>query len=134
TFSAPWYLRNWALTGNPLYSHLIPGGFKVNAIHTAIMESYKEIYSFYRLDLLEWSRVLGAILIGAPLATLAGIPYLIVFWRDSVPLILTTALIVILWLWSLGQTSGGALYSLRMLTPATVTLSMSAGAACCMLM
>jgi hypothetical protein len=132
--SAPWYLRNWELTGNPLYSHAVLGGFHVNAVHTAIIESYKEIYSFYRLDLPQWLNLLGAICIGAPLAVLAGLPYLIAYWRNAVPLLITTVLIVTLWVWSLGQTAGGALYSLRMLTPAVVALSMSAGAAFSMLM
>ena len=34
--SAPWYLRNWVLAGNPLYPHEIPGGFRINAVYVAI--------------------------------------------------------------------------------------------------
>jgi hypothetical protein len=122
-------VRNWVLTGNPLYSHSLPGGFQVNPIHAAIMSTYKSIFSISHFDLTQWLNLFITFCIGAPFALLAGTSHYFVKWRDTAPLALTTALVVSLWIWSIGQTSGGAVYSMRMLTPAIVALSMSAGAA-----
>jgi hypothetical protein len=125
--SAPWYLRNWALTGSPLYPRAMPGGVPINAVFTAIMTYYQEIFGLAHFDSAQWFSLLGELLVGAPLALLIGVPYGIVTWRQTAPLMLSVLLVAFLWLVSIGQTSGGVVYSMRVLTPAFVALSLPAG-------
>ncbi len=112
--AAPWYLRNWAVTGNPLWSHGLLGLFPGQPL---------------LLEHLRIVRELGGIgaapgLLVTLLLTLAGLPLLLGVagaakrGRDGVPVLLALGLVVALWLWSVGQTSGGYAYALRVLTPA----------------
>lgn len=127
--SAPWYLRNWALTGNPFFSHKLPGGFEVNAIHAAIMDYYRKAFAFGQLDREHWLSLARQLFTGGALAICVGIPYALVRWRDSTPLLLTATVVTLLWIYSVGQTAGGVLYSTRVLTPAAVPLSIAVGTA-----
>jgi hypothetical protein len=126
--SLPWYLRNWYITGNPLYSHRF-FGLQTNSIHTAIMDSYTEIFSFSQIDSSQWLSIAIILFCGAPLAILFGIPLLIARWRDSTPIIAIVCLVIFLWVLSVAQTAGGLVYSMRVFTPALVALTMFAGAA-----
>jgi len=128
-FSAPWYLRSWALTGNPFFSHQIPGGFDVNAIHVAIINFYQQVYSFAHFDRAQWFNLLKHILTGGFLVISVSIPYGLFRWRHSTPLLVTTLLVTLLWIFSVAQTAGGPLYSTRVLTPALITLAVVTGAA-----
>lgn len=128
-FSVPWYLRTWYLTGNPFFSHALPGGFEVNAIHSAIMDYYRESFAFARLDRARWFSLIRQLFTGAGLAFCVGIPYLLVRWRESAPLLLSAMIVTLLWIFSVGQTAGGILYSTRVLTPAAVPLSIGAALA-----
>jgi len=127
--SAPWYLRSWVLTGNPFYSHRIPGGFAVNPVHAAIMDYYKEIFSFARYDQQRWIGLFKHLFSGAFLGLIAGIPYLASRWREAAPLLATAILVTLLWGVSVAQTAGGVIFSTRVLTPAMVALAIAAGAA-----
>lgn len=127
-FSAPWYLRCWALTGNPFFPHAIPGGFPHNGVYAAIMEFYKQFRSVASFDGSQWLNLLGLVAGGAPFAVLLGIPYGIRRWRETGPLLITATLITLLWLYSVGETAGGVVYSLRVMTPAVVALSICSGA------
>ena len=127
-FSAPWYLRCWFLTGNPFFPHAIPGGFPHNGVYAAIMEFYRQFRSVASFDRSQWLNLLGLVAGGAPFAVLVGLPFGIRRWRETGPLLITTTLITFLWLYSIGETAGGVVYSLRVLTPAVVALSICAGA------
>lgn len=128
--SAPWYVRSWSITGNPLYSHPIPGGFKTNLVHTAMVTSYKELYSFSQLDISQWLNLFIVLITGATLALFLGVLHSILRWRESAPVTVSIGLISLLWVSSVPQTAGGLIYSMRVLTPAIVALSILAGAAC----
>jgi hypothetical protein len=127
--SAPWYLRNWSITGNPLFPHALPGGLPINPVFIAIHNSYNEIFSFYRYTATQWLHHLGTIFVGAPLIIIGGISYGIIRWRDSAPMTITAGAIVSMWLLAIGETPGGIDYSMRVLSPAFVALSLLAGAA-----
>lgn len=127
--SAPWYLRSWVLAGNPFYSHRIPGGFAVNFVHAAIMDYYKEVFSFGQFDRSRWLNLFKHLLAGGILVIFVGIPYAFARWRDMAPLLIAAMLITFLWICSVGQTAGGVIYSTRVLTPAAIALSIVTGAA-----
>lgn len=128
-FSAPWYLRSWAMTGNPFFSHRIPGGFDVNAIHVAIMDYYKESFSFAQLNPERWLSLIRQLFTGGALMICVGLPYALLRWRNSMPVLVTVMVVTLLWIFSVGQTAGGVIYSTRVLTPAAVALSISVGSA-----
>ncbi len=71
--AAPWYVRNWALAGNPFYS-LAFGNFAVNPIHTAILQQYNALLGFSRWTGATWMSLLSFALIFATLPFLIGIP------------------------------------------------------------
>lgn len=127
--SAPWYIRNWAITGNPFYSHALPGGFTINTIHVALVASYADIFSLRQLSTTQQLEDAMMLCYGAPLPFLFGIPYGVIRWRDSAPMLMTAGVVTLLWMWSVSQTSGGFHYSMRVLTPAVTALAIPAGAA-----
>ncbi len=122
----PWFIRNWLKTGNPLYSHDLGGLFPTNPVS---VEYFQSISRWRGLgtdasELPDLARLLGY-LAGIPLVLgLAGA----VLWRGKgIPLLGALLGVVALWLWSIGQTSGGAVYSLRVLTPALALAAVLAG-------
>jgi len=128
--SAPWYLRTWAVTGNPLYPRPLLGLFPGNDVYEAPQRILKESFSFYRYSLTQWFGFIGMLVVGAPLAVLGGLPYALIRWRESLPLLLTAVLLVSLWLLSMGVTGdAGASYSMLLLTPVFVGFAIFAGAA-----
>ncbi len=127
--SAPWYLRNWAITGNPLFPHAIPGGSPVNDVFAATQNSWHEELSFYKYGFPEWINLSGVLLFGGPLAILGGIWFGLCRLRSAGPLVITALIMVGLWLISMGETAGGPVYSMRVLTPAWISLVILAGAA-----
>ena len=127
--AAPWYLRSWVLTGNPFFSHQIPGGFNVNVVHAAVMNHYQQVYAFGTFSLERWLMLIKQLMTGGFLAIGIGLPYALIRWREFAPLLITTLLVTLLWIYSVGQTAGGVVYSTRVLTPAIVALSIVAGVA-----
>ena len=128
--SAPWYLRTWVVTGNPLYPRPLLGLFPVNDIYEAPQQILRQSFSFYHYSFKQWLGFLGVLASGAPLAILGGIPYALLKWRDSLPLLFTAGVLVILWLLSMGVTGdAGAVYSMLIITPVFVVLAIYAGAA-----
>jgi hypothetical protein len=126
-FSAPWYLRNWVVTGNPLYSHAIPGGFPINNGLIVIMNYYQEVYSPVHFSSRQWFAVLGELLTGTTITMIIGVPYLISHYRTAYPYLISAVLIMALWVWSIGQTCGGVIYSMRVLAPLVVVLAIVTG-------
>jgi hypothetical protein len=115
--AVPWYLRNWSRTGNPLYSLELGGLFPVNPVHVDYMRAVAETKGLH-------DDAFSPAELGCIVALLAGIPLLIGIvagfarWRKHAPSVLAIFAVVGLWLQSINYTSGGIIYSLRVLTPA----------------
>lgn len=125
--ASPWYVRNWIVAGNPLYS-LRFLGFHVNPIHDAILQYYR-----HTLTPLEWTpSALGAVALSllfmAPAQVFAGIPGAAGRLRNYGYLGLAAVVFVAIWIQSTGYTSGGMGYSLRVLSPVWAVLSLAAAA------
>jgi hypothetical protein len=126
--AAPWYLRNWVLTGNPLYSHDLAGLFPTNAVYVEYMRLVP-----HQNGILVNLELIPSLLIF--LATCAGLLGGLAVWgarqghRSAVPLAAAAAGVGAIWFWTLGQTSGGWYYSTRVLTPALALAAVLAGAA-----
>lgn len=114
--AAPWYIRNWILTGNPVYPQSLGGVFPTNPVHEEVMRSIAREWSFASSehDRLYLVQALGAtcgvvLLIATVGAWRAG--------RRTALLAGGSALVVLLWAWSVPETAGGWIYSLRVLAP-----------------
>ncbi len=121
----PWYLRDWVRTGNPLWSQSLGGLFPTNAVSAEYFRVVGEIN-----DPLVHPFIFG---VAAKLLALAFIPIalgtagVIGGRREQVPWLAGIGVVAALWLWSIGQTSGGCAYSLRVLTPAFALGAVFAG-------
>ncbi len=124
---APWYVRNWARTGNPFYSVDVGLGFPVNHVHSAIMATYSQMYGARLLQLITWVFVTLRGSFGATLAILIGLPGLRLWGSKGAILTFAALLTGLLWCWSLPYTSGDIDYSMRVMTPVWVTLAIAAG-------
>lgn len=127
--SCPWYIRNWVIAGSPLYPTPLPGFPHPNQLLDALMDYYSDIFGLSRHGINEWFKVGCALLAGGGIALLAAVPYLAITGRRLLPHALSLAVISLLWLWSVGKTSGGIIYSMRVLSPAMVILAIVAGGA-----
>ncbi len=122
--AAPWYVRNWILSGNPFYS-LRFGSFTVNEIHDRILHFYSASLAVQQWTISEWVNVLSVLLLLATFQVLAGIPGGFRRFRTHGYLIVTAFLLIAVWIQSVGFTSGGAEGSMRVLSPALVVLSIT---------
>ncbi len=122
--SAPWYLRSWFRTGNPIFDVALGGLFPTLPAHDAIVVDRMGVNALDGRALAgaAWSvgrdagLALGAGLLGfalAPRTRLVAVP---------------GGLVVALWAWSVRYTDGGVFYSLRVLTPTAALLAVPAGA------
>jgi hypothetical protein len=125
--AAPWYIRNWARTGNPFYS-LSFAGFPVNPVHVAILKLYNDLLGFSRWNGDTWASLLSFVLIFATLQFVAGIPGGFTHFRRNGYLIVIAFLLTAVWVQSVGYTSGGISISTRVLSPMMVVLSVTAAA------
>jgi hypothetical protein len=125
--AAPWYVRNWVRTGNPLYNMDV-FGFPVNPVHAGIMAEVHRIFGLNSIPSAVWSHEARNVLLGAGPLLLTGVIGAVAGWRRAAPEGLTAAVTSTLWLWSVGYTAGGVTYSLRVLTPAWVALAVAASA------
>ena len=123
--AAPWYVRNWILSGNPFYS-LRFGSFAVNPIHDRILHYYSASLGVQQWTVGNWASVLSVLLLFATFQVLAGIPGGFTRFRPHGYLIVIALLLVAVWIQSVGFTSGGAEGSMRVLSPALVVLSITA--------
>jgi len=123
--AAPWYLRNWIKTGNPLYSYNLASLFPVNQIHD---ECFRTIHEFHSIGVgVSCSQLLIAMSGWAGVSLTLGVAASVCNWRKCAPWTLAMLVIVTLWLWSIGQTAGGWTYSMRVLTPAIAVSSVLGG-------
>jgi hypothetical protein len=123
--TAPWYLRNAALTGNPLFNLDVGGWFAVNPVHHWLNASYLAELGWDHLPA-EAPRLLavhgGLALLGAG----AGLTFC---FSPAWPLAAAAALFGGLWFASLGYTAAGFMYALRVLSPALAVAAVLGGAA-----
>ena len=123
--AAPWYIRNWTLTGNPFYS-LKFLSFAVNPVHDSIMRYYSASLGVTHWTGSNWASLLFLLLAFATFQLLAGIPGGFTRLRSHGYLPAIALLLVGVWILSAGYTSGGVLASTRVLSPALVVLSITA--------
>ncbi len=122
----PWYLRNAWITGNPLYSMDMLGLFPVNKIHMAMMAAIIRNCSLSsQPENLRYLLILPLVFMGAILLGAVGGIYRLK--TKSSPLLLAGLVIGALWLWSVGQTAGGWVYSMRVLSPLVAIAAILAG-------
>ena len=123
--AGPWYVRNWVLTGNPLYS-LELLHFPVNPVHAAILRVYQMSLGMGGWTASDWRTVLLYLAGFATLPMLAGFPAAVRDFRRHGFLLVIALLLVAVWLQSVAYTSGGFGLSTRVLSPALVVLAIAA--------
>lgn len=122
---APWYLRNWALTGNPLFNLSLGGLFPVNVVHSWLNASYQVELGWGRLP----PEAFRIAIVNALVALTAGAIGGVIFARTVPVWVVTATLFVALWAASVGYTAAGFTYSLRVLSPALALAAALGGAA-----
>ena len=125
--ATPWYLRNWTHTHNPLYPHSLGGLFPSNLVHLESMDLFVEHFAIHHnLALVPFAFAFLATTAGAlGLLSLCGYMRAQKTTR-SIPIMGAVIVVILLWLWSVGQTAGGWVYSSRVLTPALALASVGA--------
>ncbi|MBT3378842.1 MAG: hypothetical protein HN742_24740 [Lentisphaerae bacterium] len=127
--SAPWYIRNWAVAGNPFYSNPVGRLFTVNMVHTQILEQYVEEFGFTDTGSRLLPELLRIALVMFPVQLLLGVGGVLHGRRRLAALGGSCLVVGWLWLYSVGRTSGGLFYSCRVLSPVLALLSVAAGIA-----
>ncbi|HWA09846.1 MAG TPA: hypothetical protein VG838_10380 [Opitutaceae bacterium] len=124
--AAPWYLRNWIHTGNPLFSHGLGGIFPTNPVHEEFMRLTAELYRPGANPGLVPFALQSLAVIGGFTVWLGLVSGLRAA-RPAAPLLVGGLLVAALWFWSIGQTAGGWIYAMRVLTPALALAAALAG-------
>ncbi|MEI6860672.1 MAG: hypothetical protein WCL04_00285 [Verrucomicrobiota bacterium] len=123
---APWHLRGWVHVGNPLYGHALGGLFPVNPAAEGVMKKYHEIFGLQNFTMGKWAEVGWQLVREAGWVMLAGIPAALWLARRAGWLAGGAAMAFALWLASVGYTSGGPGYAMRVLSPGLVLLAVAA--------
>jgi hypothetical protein len=126
---APWYVRNWLRTGNPFFSNPVGSLFPVNPVYTAILRSWTDRFGFAPDPVGKSATLLGLALAYAPVPVVLGTAAGVWQFRKHGALLVVAGVFVLIWLYSVPLTSGGPLYSMRVLSPALVLLALLAGMA-----
>lgn len=114
--AAPWYVRNWILTGNPVYPAM-GRFFPTNPVHVEIIREGGEFIA-RTLPPHPGLTVVTVLLATAGTAALLGIGGLARVGVRALALLAGIALVSLLWAWSALITAGGWTYSMRVLLPA----------------
>jgi hypothetical protein len=123
--AAPWYLRNWVKTGDPVFPAL-GRIFPTNAVHVEIMGDIRQFWGFGAAPFLlrdvplELAATCGAVLLLGAAGLLRSRP-------RAVAILCAVLLVGSLWAWSMPLTAGGWSYSMRVLLPALALGSVLAG-------
>jgi hypothetical protein len=115
--AAPWYLRNWATTGNPVYPQSLGGLFPTNPVHETYMRGIANEWSFTTSPY-PARQIPGWLIVIAGLPVILGTLGAIRGGRRAMIAVGAIGLMIVLWLWSVPQTAGGWIYSSRVLAPA----------------
>lgn len=123
--AAPWYVRNWVKTGNPVFPAM-GSLFPTNAIHVEVMNDIANFWGFTSspvpLATVPWTLLatLGAV-------GFLGLAGLVRLGLRGLALATGITLVTLVWVWSMPQTAGGWTYSMRVLLPALALGSAAAG-------
>ena len=123
--AAPWYVRNWVRTGNPVFPAM-GSIFPTNPIHVEVMADIANFWGF-RTAPVPLSTVPSALLATMGAVGVLGLIGLCVLRRKGLGLLAAIALVSGLWVWSMPQTAGGWTYSMRVLLPALALGSVASG-------
>lgn len=123
--AAPWYIRNWVKTGNPVFPAM-GSLFPTNAIHVEVMNDIANFWGF-RSSPVPLSTVPWALLATLGAVGFLGLAGLIRLGRRGLAIGSGITLVTLLWIWSMPQTAGGWTYSMRVLLPALALGSAAAG-------
>jgi len=115
--AAPWYARNWATTGHPLYCHDLGPFFPTNPVYLEYNHWVDVTHRIGKDPETTLSQLARLFVWCGGLPAVLGLAAGLRRWRDHLPALVAMAAIAGLWLWSIHLTSGGYLYSLRVLTP-----------------
>lgn len=124
--AAPWYVRNFIRTGNPLYNSRFAGLY-VNSIHAGIMDSYRESMGISQWTVGDWIDVVGLLFKDGLIQMTVGLAAAMWMIRRWGFLLVACVIVTGLWLLSVGYTVGGWSYSMRVMSPVMALLSVSAG-------
>jgi hypothetical protein len=124
--SSPFYLMNFFVNGNPFYPLSFPGGFlPYNEIYHGLLSEYSRHFGvFTNPSLLIVS--LKIFIFSAPLQMLAFLYAFGNFGKNKIFCLYVIAIFAV-WLYSTTYACGGIHYSVRLLSPALVVLSIVAG-------
>jgi hypothetical protein len=122
---APWHLRNWALTGNPLFNLSVSGLFPTNLVHDWLNASYHAELGWGRLP----PEALRITLLNTVAALTAGALGGVLYARTVPAWVGIVLVFIALWAASVGYTAAGFTYSLRVLSPALALAAALGGAA-----
>lgn len=114
--AGPWYLRNAARTGNPVYPAL-GALFPTNPVHGEIMGDIRSFWSFAAAPMTVASLPLALLATAGPVALAGGASLFWVGRRGWLPAA-GLGLVACLCVWSMPLTAGGWFYALRVLLPA----------------
>jgi Dolichyl-phosphate-mannose-protein mannosyltransferase len=122
---APWYLRNLALTGNPFYP-LRAFGLPVNPVLDGTLQYYNSIFGVAHWPAINWKLLAEYLAVLATVPILAGLPAAVRDLRRTGYWLVIVALLIAVWLQSVGYTSAGVAVSMRVLSPLMVVLAILA--------
>lgn len=123
--TAPWYLRNWSRTGNPLFNLDLAGLFPVNVAQAWMNESYQVEFGHAQVS----AAAMRFLLMNCWVALLGGLAAVALRLRPAWTLAAAGAMIAGLWFASLGYTAAGFTTAVRVLSPALVLGAILGGAA-----
>jgi hypothetical protein len=123
--AAPWYLRNWIKTGNPLFPAL---GilFPTNAVHVEVMGDIANFMGFRTSPFPLSGIPLTLLTTSGALWLLGAAGALRLRFRNS-GILLGIGLVVLLWIWAMPQTAGGWTYAMKALLPALALCAVLSG-------
>jgi len=121
---SPFYIRNFIIFGNPFYPLYFYDKYNYNVVHRGIMNEYSKQFSLFNnpsllLDALKFA------LLGMPFQL---ITFILIFKEKKLyPFAFFSIVILAVWVFSTGYTCGGIFYSMRVLAPFIVCLSIPFG-------
>lgn len=99
---APWYIRNWIITENPLYPHPLGSIFTSNDVFIGIMEYYGKEY----LPVNSTSQryfILKTLILNAPVQIFLGLAICFIFFKRLLGIFTCIIIVFILWIYSINQ-------------------------------
>lgn len=122
-----WYARNWVLCGNPFYSLSFAGLFPTNYVLEGMLASCKESVGWGAIGMQGAFKAAGHILQLALLPMVVGIGLCFLRPRDYTWIALPAVIGLAIWAHAANYTSGGMVYSYRVLGPVIAVWAVACG-------